>query len=338
MRAVVVPDAFKGTLTSAQVSKAIATGLRAGKVIVDERPCADGGEGTLATLRAPLGLTIRQVTVRDALGREVQVPLGFAGDGTAVIETAAAIGIAQLRADELDPLAASSKGAGEMIARALHAGAHRLVIALGGSATVDGGRGALLGIGDLEATFRRASVELLCDVDTCYEDAATVYGPQKGASPVDVALLGARLEEFAKTLPKDPRGHPRTGAAGGMSGALWAHGARLCNGAERVLTLVGVDQLLPRADLVITGEGCLDSQTAEGKLVSVVARWARRERVPVVAVVGRLAAAPQVIRQLGIDAVLVAGAPATLLAAGAEIARRLSTGELGPESAQAMFD
>jgi glycerate 2-kinase len=319
MRALVVPDAFKGTLTAAQVSDAIARGLRDAGVEVDERPAADGGEGTLAALRDALGLTLLAVDAHDALGRAVQAPIGLAEDGCAVIETAAAIGIAQLDPEELNPLVASSRGAGELIGHALDAGASRLLVSIGGSATVDGGRGMLEGIGELDV-FRRASVEVLCDVETPFERAAAVFGPQKGASATAVALLSSRLEEFAATLPRDPRGRARTGAGGGISGALWAHGATLSGGAERVLDLMQLDRCLARADLVVTGEGRLDSQTTEGKLVAVVARRARERGVPVVAVVGQLACGVEVVKELGLSRVLVAGTPSTLTAAGAELA------------------
>ncbi len=322
MRALVVPDAFKGTLTAAQVSAAIARGLRDAGVEVDERPAADGGEGTLEALRGALGLTLLAVEAHDALGRAVQAPIGLADDGCAVIETAAAIGIAQLHPDELDPLVASSRGAGELIGHALKAGARRLLVSIGGSATVDGGRGALEGIGELDA-FRSASVEVLCDVETPFERAAVVFGPQKGASAADVALLSARLEDFASTLPRDPRRRARTGAGGGISGALWAHGATLSGGAERVLDLMELDRCLARANLVVTGEGRLDDQTAEGKLVAVVARRAREQGVPVVAVVGQLACGADVVKELGLSGVLVAGAPAALTAAGRELATPL---------------
>jgi glycerate kinase len=326
MHVLVAPDAFKGTLTAAQVSEAIAEGLRGGGATVDECPAADGGEGTLAALTSALRLSLHEVDVHDALGRSVQAPIGLGEDGCAVIETAAAIGIAQLNRDELHPLLASSRGAGELIGHALDAGAERLLVCVGGSATVDGGQGALEGIDDL-AAFRRARVEVLCDVETPFERAAAVYGPQKGASATDVALLSSRLEDFAATLPRDPRGRARTGAAGGLSGALWAHGATLSGGAERVLGLLELDRRLAHAELLITGEGRLDAQTTEGKLVAVVARRAHALGVPVVAVVGQLAAGEEVVRELALTRVLVAGTPAALTAAGAQIAKALADGE-----------
>ncbi|HEV3034109.1 MAG TPA: glycerate kinase [Solirubrobacteraceae bacterium] len=326
MHVLVAPDAFKGTLTAAQVSEAIAEGLRGGGATVDECPAADGGEGTLAALTSALRLSLHEVDVHDALGRSVQAPIGLGEDGCAVIETAAAIGIAQLNRDELHPLLASSRGAGELIGHALDAGAERLLVCVGGSATVDGGQGALEGIDDL-AAFRRARVEVLCDVETPFERAAAVYGPQKGASATDVALLSSRLEDFAATLPRDPRGRARTGAAGGLSGALWAHGATLSGGAERVLGLLELDRRLAHAELLVTGEGRLDAQTTEGKLVAVVARRAHALGVPVVAVVGQLAAGEEVVRELALTRVLVAGTPAALTAAGAEIAEAMAEGE-----------
>lgn len=318
MRVLIAPDAFKGTMTAAEVAAAIGDGVAAAGAEAQLCPVADGGEGTLDALRGPLSLRLQAVDVLDALGRRVQAPIGLADDRTAVVEIATAIGIAQLPPDDLDPLTASSRGAGELISHALTAGATRLLVALGGSATVDGGSGALAAMSEL-AALRQGNVEVLCDVETSFERAAAVYGPQKGASPADVQVLSARLDAFASTLPRDPRGVPRTGAAGGLSGALWAHGATLQGGAERVLDLLGCDGRIAQADLLITGEGCLDEQTAEGKLVAVLAARARRQSVPVIAVVGRLDAGEHVVRAIGLEDVLVAGDPRSLARAGRRI-------------------
>lgn len=320
MRVLIAPDAFKGTLTAMQVATAIGEGATAAGAEAERCPVADGGEGTLEALAGPLSLREHTVDVLDALGRRARAAIGISPDGTAVIETAAAIGIAQLRPDELDPLNASSAGAGELISHALAAGAERLLVAVGGSATVDGGRGALAAIGDL-SELARQQVEVLCDVETSFERAAAVYGPQKGASPAGVEVLAQRLDAMAAALPRDPRGVPRTGAAGGLSGALWAHGATLCGGAERVLDLLGLDAKLAEADLLITGEGCLDAQTAEGKLVAVLASRARMHGVPAVAVVGRLDADAATVRSIGLHDAITAGDPQSLARAGHQIAK-----------------
>lgn len=319
MRALIAPDAFKGTFSAAEVATSIAEGMRAAGAQAQPCPVADGGEGTLSALAGPLSLRLQMVDVRDALGQRVQAPIGLASDRTAVVEAAAAIGIAQLHPDELNPLAASSQGAGELISHALEAGAGHLLVAVGGSATVDGGSGALAAISDL-AALRRRNVEVLCDVKTSFERAAAVYAPQKGASPADAEALSRRLDAFAATLPRDPRGVPFTGAAGGLSGALWAHGATLQSGAERVLDLIGFDAKLAQADVLITGEGCLDAQTAEGKLVAEVAARAAREGVLVVALVGKLNADAATIRSIGLHDVMIAGDLASLARAGFQIA------------------
>ena len=162
---------------------------------------------------------------------------------------------------------------------------------------------------------------MLCDVRTPFEHAAEVFGPQKGASADQVAALTARLHEVAGRLARDPRGRPRTGAAGGLSGALWAvYDAHLVSGADAVLEAVRFDDLLGGADLVVTGEGCLDEQTAQGKLVAVVAARAARRGVPVVAVVGRRALDDVGVGRLGVTRVVEAGDPASLRRAGSSLA------------------
>lgn len=209
----------------------------------------------------------------------------------------------RLRPDELDPRAATSRGAGELIAAALEV-AETVVVAPGGTATVDGGAGALeaLDAGD------GGRLRVACDVRTRWEDAARVFGPQKGADEAAVEALSSRLAELAGGLPRDPTGVPLTGCGGGLSGALWAGlDAELTPGAALVLDELGFDRQLAGADLVLTGEGRLDAQTAEGKLVAEVARRARAAGVRCLAVVGRNELSPAEAAALGLEPVFEAG-------------------------------
>lgn len=228
------------------------------------------------------------------------------------MDAAEAVGLGRLAPAELDPLAASSRGAGELIAAAL-AEADTVIVGAGGTATVDGGAGAIEALPE----SAHGRLRVACDVTTAWEDAARVFGPQKGAAPSTVEVLAARLDALARSLPRDPRGISGTGCGGGLSGGLWAAlDAELAPGARLVLDAAGLDRRLAAAALVVTGEGRLDEQTAAGKLVAEVARRARRAGVPCVAVVGRNALEPAAARALGLDDVLEAGDPAALAEAG----------------------
>lgn len=243
-------------------------------------------------------------------------------DGTAAVDAAEAIGLARLQPGELDPLAATSRGAGELIAAAL-AAASGVVVGAGGTATVDGGAGAL------EALRGVASgrIRVACDVRTAWEDAPRVFGPQKGADPQAVTTLEERLDRLARTFPRDPRGVPLTGCGGGLSGGLWgALGAELVPGAELVLAAVGLERRLEGADLVVTGEGRLDEQTAAGKLVAEVAARARRAGVPCAAVVGCNALSAEDARALGLEPVLEAGDVRALEEAGGRLSSLFGAG------------
>jgi glycerate kinase len=319
-RVLVAPDKFKGTFTADAVAGHVADGLRALGHPVVTLPIADGGDGTAAVLRATLGGQLVAVDAHDALGRPRRAAFALLADGvTAVVDVAAASGIAALDPGELDAVAASSTGTGELIAAALARGARTVVVAAGGSATTDGGAGAIavLGPGPLPARLVVA-----CDVAIPWERAAPVFAPQKGADPAQVAALAARLDAVARRLPRDPRGVPRTGAAGGLSGGLWArYGAELADGAAYVLDAVGFDAHLAGADLVVTGEGALDGQTLHGKAVGAVAQRCRRAGVPCVAVVGRDRLAPGERAALGLSAVLQAGDAAAMIAVGQRLIR-----------------
>lgn len=280
MTFLIAPDKFKGTLSAAEVAAAIAAGVPGD---ADLCPIADGGEGTTAVLLDAGGGEWRDAPASDPLGRPLDCRFALLGDGsTAVVEVAEASGLWRLRPDELDPAAASSRGTGELLAAARDAGAERILLACGGSATTDGGLGAL-------ETFDPRGVELvcLCDTDAPFVSAARLYAPQKGASPALVDELERHLRRIATELPHDPSGLPFAGAAGGLAGGLWAHGARLVSGARHVLGAVGFDRRLAGAAALVTGEGCLDATTMRGKAVGEVARRARRAGVPCHAIVGR---------------------------------------------------
>jgi glycerate kinase len=211
----IAPDSFKGTFTAAEVAAAIGRGLEEREVPVDLCPVADGGEGTLAALAGPLELELRTAPASDPLGRPVQATFGL-GDGFAIVETAAASGLGLVAEPERDPIAASTYGTGELLAAAIDAGARTVYLGVGGSATSDGGAGALRALRE-RGGVRGARVIVLCDVRTPFEDAARVFGPQKGADPRQVAQLTSRLHALARQLERDPRGMPMTGAAGGRS-------------------------------------------------------------------------------------------------------------------------
>jgi glycerate 2-kinase len=280
----VAPDSFKGTFTAQEVAAAIAAGLRAAGREAEELPVADGGEGTMDVLRGVLGGELRSVTVSDPVGRPVEARFVLLPDGAAVIETAQASGLGLVDDGERDAWAASTRGTGELIAAAVAAGAERVIVTVGGSATTDGGDGALEA---LDEAGVRVDIDVLTDVRTPFEKAASVFGPQKGADPGMVRRLERRLHRLADGFRRDPRGEPMTGAAGGLSGGLWAqHGARLVSGAAYVLDAIGFDDRMRAAAFVVTGEGRLDQQTLQGKIVGEVATRCRQGGVACHAVVG----------------------------------------------------
>jgi glycerate kinase len=314
----VAPDSFKGTFTAAEVAFAIGRGLAGRGRPVSLCPLADGGEGTLAALTSALGLELCATTVHDPLGWPVEASFGLAGR-VAVLETAAASGLGLVAEAERDPLAASTYGTGELIAAALEAGARTVYIGVGGSATTDGGAGAIEallaagGIGD-------ARLVVLCDVRTPFESAARVFAPQKGANARQVRALTARLQRMAARLGRDPRGLTFTGAAGGLAGGLWAaFEAELIAGGAFVLDAVGFDERMRAARAVITGEGRIDRQSLAGKLVSEVATRARQNGVPCSAVVGRRELDSFDQRILDLQVIIEGGTLDALEAAGAEL-------------------
>ena len=220
----VAPDSFKGTFNAAQVAGAIGRGLeQAGLMPPDLCPVADGGEGTLDALLPQLGGELIAQEVRGPLGAPVRTGFGLIEDGgTAIVEMAMASGLGLVPEDERDAWEASTYGTGQLIAAAAQAGAAVILVAVGGSATTDGGKGALDAIEEAGG-IGRAKIVVLCDVRTVFEDAPKVFGPQKGADAAMIKRLETRLDELAQTFKRDPRGVPMTGGAGGLSGGLWAN-------------------------------------------------------------------------------------------------------------------
>lgn len=278
-------DKFKGTATAHDVARAIGHACWELGIDCDEIPLADGGEGTLDIL----GGANRTSTVTGPLGEPVQAAWRF-HQGTAVIEMARASGLSLIGGpDANDPVQASTIGTGELIDHALDLGASRIIVCLGGSATTDGGLGALDAI---RSPARLKAVEFLvaCDVTTAFTDAARVFGPQKGATPAQVRLLTNRLEQLAQryleTYGVDVTTIEGAGAAGGLAGALAALGAQLIPGFDMVADEVNLDDRLMAADLVITGEGRFDATSVEGKVVGGVIDLARSYGRPVAGIFG----------------------------------------------------
>jgi glycerate 2-kinase len=313
----VAPDDFKGSFSAQEVASALARGVRAAGVAADELPVADGGGGTMEVLVRALGGELHAATVADPLGRPVEASFASLADGhTAVVEMAQASGLALLGEDERDAWAATSRGTGELIAAAVRAGADRGLVAAGGSATTDGGAGALAAL-DAEAVDPGLALDVLCDVPTSWEDAPCVFGPQKGADPATVARLERRLDALAEAAPRDLRGVPMSGAAGGLAGGLWAfRGARLVAGAPYVLDALGFDARMRASRFVVTGEGRLDGQTLAGKVVGEVAVRCRQAGVGCHAVVGANALSAFEVRLIDLASVSEARTLAEVEAAG----------------------
>ena len=337
-RVLVAPDKFKGSLTATEVADAVARGLTAGRpdVEVDRLPVADGGDGTLAAALAA-GFEAVPVTATGPTGEPVETAYARLGD-VAVVEMADVSGLARLPGGRRQPLTATSRGTGELVAAALAAGARRVVLGIGGSATTDGGAGLLqalgadlldadgapvgpggaalerlarVDVGGVAAALGGAEVVVACDVDnplTGPTGAAAVYGPQKGAGPDDVVLLDRCLARLADAVAdatgRDLRDEPGAGAAGGVGfAALAVLGAQLRPGIDLLLDLLGFDRLVAGADLVVVGEGSLDGQSLRGKAPVGVARRARAAGVgSVVAVCGRRDLDDAALQQAGIDA------------------------------------
>lgn len=287
MRVVAAPDKFRGTATAAEIAAAVGRGAVAAGWTCDEVPVADGGEGTLEVL----GGANRTSTVTGPLGAPTEARWRIAGQ-TAVIEMAQASGLELVGgAEGNDPIAADTVGTGELIQLAVESGARRVIVGLGGSATVDGGLGALRAMRPLQR-YRAVDLRVACDVRTSFVDAAEIFGPQKGASAAQIRLLTNRLVRLADVYEQDHgidiRGIPGTGAAGGLAGGLAAIGAQLFDGFSLIAEEIELDRTMEGADLVITGEGFLDDESFNGKVVGGVAELAAAFDIPVLAIVGRV--------------------------------------------------
>lgn len=282
-------DKFRGTATASEVAAAIARGAEAVGASCQLVPLADGGEGTLDALGGPN----RSTVVMGPLGDPVEAPWRL-DDGDAVIEMALASGIALVGGPEYnDPIAATTHGTGELITAAIEQGARRIIVGMGGSASTDGGLGALRGIW---APARLKGVELIaaCDVRTHFVDAARVFAPQKGATPAQVEFLTRRLERLLQVYANDYEygafiaDLDGGGAAGGLGGGLAAVGADLVSGFELIAEEHELEWQMPGADLVVTGEGFIDAQSFEGKIVGHVIEIAKRVNRPVLAIAGQI--------------------------------------------------
>jgi len=278
---------------------------------------ADGGGGTADVLWAALGGEWHDATVSDPLGRPVSARWLLLPDGTAVVESAEAIGLALLRVDELDPMSASSRGLGELIQAALGCGPVALLVCLGDSATVDGGAGVMEVLGGFPVP-----AQALCDVRNPLlgeRGAAAAFAPQKGASPEQVVELGARLASSRSLRPF--AGLPGAGAAGGLGAAMAALGAELVEGAELVLELINFRPRAREASLVVTGEGTVDRSTLEGKAPGAALRTCSEEGVRCAAFGGR------VDQELaGVELYELSGDPARARADLIELGERLGRG------------
>lgn len=276
MQLLAAPDKFRGTLTAREAAAAIAAGAaRAGWAAIG-LPLADGGDGTLDVL----GGGNRRTTVTGPLGEPVEADWRLDEDGTALIEAALACGLALAGGPERnDPLRATSRGVGELVAAAVAEGAARIVVAVGGVASTDGGVGA---VGALPPDL--PPIDVACDVEARFLDAAEVFAPQKGATPEEVRALRERLARL------DVPDLPGAGAAGGLAGGLAAVGARLLPGFDLVASRLGFDQRLAEADLVVTGEGRVDATSVTGKVVGRVLARAGAARVEALVLAGDVAA------------------------------------------------
>lgn len=321
----IAPQEFKGTLTAAEAARAIADGVRDAMPDAQAvlQPMSDGGAGLVEALLSALGGKRATVRVHDPLMRPVDAAWALLADGRAAIEMAAASGLVLLAPSELDPMRTTTYGTGELIAAALDRDCAEIIVGVGGSATVDGGVGALQALGarlhdasggdlptggaalarleridlsTLDPRLRRARVRVATDVRNRLcgaEGAAAVFAPQKGAPPEDVRALDAALARFAEVARRDfgvdLASLDGGGAAGGLAAGLRLAGASIEPGFDLVASLVGLEAQVARADIVITGEGRLDAQTAYGKTAAGVAKLARTHGKPVIAIAGTIA-------------------------------------------------
>jgi glycerate kinase len=322
-RFLVAPDSFKGTFDAFEVADALARGIEAAGSEADRCPVGDGGEGTAAVLVAHGGGEWREESVPGPLGDPVEARFGLIDGGkVAVIDAAAASGLTLVEPEQRDAEAASTRGTGELIAASLDAGATAVLLGAGGSGTTDGGQGAIEALRE-RGGIDGASLSVLCDVKIAFEQAAPLFAPQKGAGRDAVKRLAHRLDELAAGLPRDPRGVPMTGAAGGLAGGLWAEfGAELLHGAEFVLDRIGFDARLEAAGAVIAGEGRFDVQSLEGKVVGEIAGRAAAAGHPLHLVAGQVRVDHVLKGRLGAASIAVATTLEEMTKAAERIATR----------------
>lgn len=341
MKIVIAPDSYKESLSALEVAAAIESGFREIFPTAEyvKIPVADGGEGTVEAMVAATKGRIVKVAVKGPLGEQAEGFYGISGDEqSAFIEMAAASGLEMVPSAKRDPLITTSWGTGDLIRHALDAGVKHIIIGIGGSATNDGGAGmvqalgaklldergkqiaaggaaleklARIDISELDKRLADCRIEVACDVTNPLigkEGASAVFGPQKGATPEMIARLDNALEHYAKLIARDldidVLNLAGGGAAGGMGAALYAFcGAELRQGIEIVTDALALDEHVRNADLVITGEGRIDSQTVHGKVPVGVAKVAKRHNIPVIGIAGSLTADVGVVHEHGIDAV-----------------------------------
>ncbi|EGR0055143.1 TPA: glycerate kinase [Vibrio vulnificus] len=341
MKIIIAPDSYKESLTAMDVAIAIEKGFK--QVLPDAHyvklPMADGGEGTVQSMVDATGGTIIEHTVTGPLGQRVDGFFGLLGEGkTAVIEMAAASGLHLVTPDQRNPLITTTFGTGELIKAALDHGVKHIIVGIGGSATNDGGIGMAQALGiklldaqgnalghgggelaklatidcsQLDPRLAQVRLEVACDVDNPLcgpKGASAVFGPQKGATPEMVTILDKNLAHYASIIKQqlgvDVRDMAGAGAAGGMGAALLGLlNAELRPGIEIVMDAVRLDEIVADADLVITGEGRIDSQTIHGKTPIGVARTAKKHGLPVIGIAGCLSADCGVVHEHGLDAV-----------------------------------
>jgi glycerate 2-kinase len=340
MKIVIAPDSFKESLSALEAANAIERGFKLvfPNAVYSKMPMADGGEGTVQSLVDATNGKIEERIVTGPLGEPVKAFFGLIGDGkTAVIEMAAASGLHLVPVENRNPLVTSTRGTGELISAALDFGVKHIIIGLGGSATNDGGAGMVQALGGrlldelgndigsgggalsqivtidltgLDDRLKDVQIEVACDVDnplTGPRGASAIFGPQKGATPEMIDLLDKNLSHFAdvaeRALGKTFRDIEGVGAAGGLGASLLAFlNADLKRGIQIVLNAVNFEEVVKDADLVITGEGRIDSQTIYGKTPIGVAKAAKKYGVPVIALAGSLSQDSDVVYEHGIDA------------------------------------
>ena len=342
MKIVIAPDSFKGSLIALEVANAIKEGIKRvmPEAEIDEVPMADGGEGTVQALVDATGGQIIVEEVCDPLGNQIEADFGILGDGeTAVIEMAAASGLPLVPEGKRNPMLTTTYGTGELIHAALERGCGKLIVGIGGSATVDGGAGMAQALGarfldrngreiprsggglehleridvsELDYRIAETTTVVACDVDNPLvgpRGGPEVYGPQKGATPEMVRKLDKYLDRYADIIKRDlgvdVKETPGAGAAGGLGAGLMAFlNAQLRSGIDIVIEAAGLEQHLKDADLVITGEGMIDGQTIYGKTPIGIARLAKKFGLPVVAIGGGISDDAYVVYENDIDALM----------------------------------